>query len=52
MTILLDTGKSIMFDINKEYKRNPDLKKEDVEHIKEWISKQPHLPNITGKLHD
>lgn len=48
MTILLDIGKSTMFDVNKEYKKNPDLKKDDVEHIKEWISKQPHLPNITG----
>lgn len=39
-----------MFSIAEEYKKNPELKQEDVDHIKEWISKQPHLPNIKGKI--
>uniref|UniRef100_A0A1B0FV50 Putative phosphatidylinositol transfer protein sec14 n=1 Tax=Lutzomyia longipalpis TaxID=7200 RepID=A0A1B0FV50_LUTLO len=31
----------------KEYAKNPDLKREDVRNILEWLCRQPHLPNIT-----
>lgn len=32
----------------EEYKRNKELKKEDVESLKQWMSKQNHLPTISG----
>lgn len=34
-------------DIEKIYKENPNLKKSDIEQLKEWINKQPHLPEAT-----
>ncbi|XP_017781318.1 PREDICTED: alpha-tocopherol transfer protein-like [Nicrophorus vespilloides] len=33
-------------NILNEYKKNPDLKKEDVESILGWLKMQPHLPSI------
>ncbi|KRT83098.1 hypothetical protein AMK59_3655, partial [Oryctes borbonicus] len=34
-------------DIDEEYRKNKELKKEDVQMLKEWIEKQPHLPKIS-----
>lgn len=39
-----------MFDLDEELKKNPELKKDDIENIKLWIAKQPHLPDVPGKL--
>lgn len=36
--------------IEDQYKKCAELKKEDVDKLQEWIKKQPHLPNINGKL--
>ncbi|XP_044763483.1 alpha-tocopherol transfer protein-like isoform X3 [Coccinella septempunctata] len=36
-----------MFDAKKEYEKNPQLKKEDVESLRSWAEKQPHLPKIS-----
>lgn len=32
----------------EEYKNNKKLKPIDVSFIKEWIRKQPHLPQLNG----
>jgi len=37
------------FNIPDEFKKNPELNEEDLNHLREWISKQPHLPTVTGK---
>lgn len=37
------------FNTAEEFKKNPQLKKEDLNHLKEWISKQPHLPQVPGR---
>lgn len=34
--------------VENEYKKFPDLKKDEVLKLQEWVQKQPHLPNITG----
>ncbi|GJQ85280.1 hypothetical protein Trydic_g23179 [Trypoxylus dichotomus] len=34
-------------DIEEEYKKNKDLCKEDVQALREWMVKQPHLPKIS-----
>ena len=32
--------------IEEEFKRNPELKEEDLQHLRDWCSKQPHFPEI------
>lgn len=32
--------------IEEECKRNPELKMSDLQILKDWMDKQPHLPNI------
>ncbi|KAI4454616.1 alpha-tocopherol transfer protein-related [Holotrichia oblita] len=34
-------------DVEAEYKKNKELSKEDVNLLKDWIEKQPHLPKIS-----
>lgn len=36
------------FKKEEEFKKNPELKEEDLNHLKEWLSKQPHLPAVNG----
>lgn len=33
--------------VEEEQQKNPELRKEDLEAIKEWCSKQAHLPKIS-----
>ncbi|XP_039444104.1 clavesin-1 isoform X1 [Culex pipiens pallens] len=40
-------GKLQLADVENEYKKFPDLKREDVQKIREWMEKQPHLPKIS-----
>lgn len=37
--------KSNIITAEQEYSKDPNLKKEDIAHLKSWIEKQPHLPN-------
>ncbi|XP_014217588.1 alpha-tocopherol transfer protein-like [Copidosoma floridanum] len=39
----MDTLKKI--PIEEEYKRNPQLREDDIQHLKDWYKKQPHFPN-------
>ncbi|XP_047099832.1 retinol-binding protein pinta-like [Schistocerca piceifrons] len=32
--------------MEEEMKRNPELNQADLDHLKAWLSKQPHLPDI------
>lgn len=32
--------------IEEECKRNPELKMSDLQMLKDWMDKQPHLPNM------
>lgn len=41
---------SWLFDIAKEYEKDKKLKKENVENLRLWTEKQPHLPKINGEF--
>lgn len=41
-----------MCSVEDEYRKNPELKKEDVERFLEWGKTQPHLPEISGDKFD
>ncbi|CAH1711992.1 alpha-tocopherol transfer protein-like [Aphis gossypii] len=38
------------FNVPDEFKKNPELNEDDLNHLREWISKQPHLPLVTDEL--
>lgn len=33
--------------VEEEFAKNKELKKDDLQHLRDWCSKQPHLPKIT-----
>jgi hypothetical protein len=34
----------------EEFSKNNKLKRENIQYLRDWISKQPHLPSgVTGK---
>lgn len=35
-------------DVEELYKRHPELNREDVKILQDWMKKQPHLPKVTG----
>ncbi|XP_050537211.1 alpha-tocopherol transfer protein-like [Daktulosphaira vitifoliae] len=35
---------TILITAEEEYKKNPEIKKEDIQKLKDWIATQPHLP--------
>lgn len=34
--------------VAQELERNPELRKEDIQEIRDWMETLPHLPEITG----
>lgn len=42
------TIKPISYD--EELKRNPELKEADVQMLREWCEKQPHLPKVSDAM--
>lgn len=36
-----------MHTVEEEFKKNPELKKTDLDMLKEWHAKQPHLPPMS-----
>jgi hypothetical protein len=37
--------------IEEEFSKNTKLKKENIEYLRDWLSRQPHLPSgITGEM--
>lgn len=47
MTLLPPTAKQ-QKRINEEVSTDPETRKRDVAAIRDWLSKQPHLPNHMG----
>lgn len=37
--------------LHAEFGATPEQLKQDAESLREWIVKQPHLPNLTGMPH-
>lgn len=37
-------------DVEEQFKKSPELKREDVAKLQDWMSKQTHLPRITGEF--
>jgi hypothetical protein len=35
---------------SKEFTKNPEVKKEDLEELKSWLRTQEHLPPISGTV--
>lgn len=40
----------LIMNVDNEYAKNPNLKKDDINALMEWADKQAHLPRITGDL--
>lgn len=36
--------------IREELNENPDTREQDLAHIKEWLKKEPHLPDEFGSF--
>lgn len=48
--LLVQPSGELWKKIRIELKENVDTRDKDLAHIKEWLKKQPHLPNEWGKL--
>lgn len=34
--------------VDDQYKQFPELNKDEIHKLQEWVKKQPHLPEING----
>lgn len=51
LNIIIPRDESQMEAIRKEdFYQPPEKVEEDVTQLIEWLNKQPHLPNISGKF--
>lgn len=48
MTLVQPTPE-LQINIRKELNEDVSTRESDLQHIKEWLLKQPHLPNSWGK---
>jgi hypothetical protein len=39
------------FPVDKEYEKNPDINRDDIQKLRDWLKTQPHLPGdlLTGE---
>lgn len=37
-------------NVDEQYKKFPQLNRDEVVKLQDWYNKQPHLPNVTGKI--
>jgi hypothetical protein len=45
---LVQPGPEMQALIRKELNENVNTSQRDLKHIKEWLAKQPHLPQFEG----
>ncbi|XP_032452315.1 uncharacterized protein LOC100118942 [Nasonia vitripennis] len=41
---IIEMNKIKRVSVEEEFKKNPELKEEDLQHLRDWIKKQPHYP--------
>lgn len=46
---LIQPGPEMQIQIRKELNEDVNTRDADLQHIKEWLLKQPHLPDTWGK---
>lgn len=47
---LVQPSPEMQIHIRKALNEDVDRRQSDLEHIKEWLTKQPHLPDSWGKI--
>lgn len=50
MALLIQPGPELQIHIRKELNEDVNTRDNDLQHIKDWLQKQPHLPDSWGKL--
>lgn len=42
--------KLVELTVAEELKKNPSIKQQDIDSLREWVTKQPHLPHVSGSV--
>lgn len=42
--------KLVELTVAEELKKNPSLKQQDIDSLREWVTKQQHLPHVSGSV--